>query len=100
MVKFMQMLFCDRNDSPRIVGQRRNIRLRRNAGLFTVRAVLSQNAVVCTLFREPLSGELYTDKRETVHRFEIALKYACKITAFTNRFCCGQNAHTYFVLLK
>ena len=82
MVKFVQMLFCDRNDSLRIVGQRRNIRLYRTAGLFTVRAVLSQNAAICTAFREPPSGELYTDKRETFRRFEIALKYACKITTF------------------
>lgn len=100
MVKFAQMLFCDRNAFPCIVGQRRNIRLRENVGLFTVRAVLLQNAAICTLFREPPSGELYTDKRETFRHFEIALKYACKITAFTDRFSCGQNAHTYFVLLK
>ena len=44
MVKFVQMLFCDRNDSLRIVGQRRNIRLYRNAGLFTVRAEALQAA--------------------------------------------------------
>ncbi|MDY3222853.1 hypothetical protein [Faecalibacterium prausnitzii] len=100
MVKFVQMLFCDRNDSLRIVGQRRNIRLHRNAGLFTVRAVLSQNAAICTSFREPPSGELYTDKRETFRCFEIALKYACKITAFTDRFRCGQNDHTYFTAQK
>ncbi|OUN31495.1 hypothetical protein [Blautia sp. An81] len=100
MVKFVQMLFCDRNDSLRIVGQRRNIRLHRNAGLFTVRAVLSQNAAICTSFREPPSGELYTDKRETFRCFEIALKYACKITAFADRFRCGQNDHTYFTAQK
>ena len=86
------MLFCDRNDSLRIVGQRRNVRLRGNVGLFTVLAVLSQNAAICTSFREPPSGELYTDKRETFRRFEIALKYACKITAFTD--------HTYFIAQK
>jgi hypothetical protein len=100
MMKFVQILFCDRNASPRIVGQQRNIRLRGNVGLFTVLAVLSQNAAICTSFREPPSGELYTDKRETFRSFEITLKYACKITAFTDRFNCGQNDHTYFVLLK
>ena len=100
MVKFAQMLFCDRNDSLRIVGQRRNIRLHRNAGLFTVRAVLSQNAAICTSFREPPSGELYTDKRETFRCFEIALKYACKITAFPVRFGCSQNGHDHFIRMK
>jgi hypothetical protein len=101
MVKFVQMLFCDRNDSLRIVGQRRNIRLHRNAGLFTVRAVLSQNAAICTSFREPPSGELYTDNRETFRCFVIATKYTCKITSFADRFSCGQNEHTnYFTSRK
>lgn len=59
-----------------------------------------KNAAICTSFREPPSGELYTDKRETFRCFEIALKYACKITAFTDRFRCGQNDHTYFTAQK
>ena len=82
MVKFVQMLFCDRNGFLRIVGQRRNIRLRRNAGLFTVRAVLLRNGEICTPFREPPFSELYADNREIFRRFEIALKYACKIASF------------------
>ena len=94
MVKFAQMLFCDRNDSPRIVDQRRNIRLRGNTGLFTVWAVSARDGAACAQFREPLFGERCADKGETFRRFEIALKYACKITAFTDRFNCGQNDHT------
>ena len=82
MVKFVQMLFCDRNGFLRIVGQQQIIGLRRNTGLFTVRAVLSRNGAIYTPFREPPSSELYTDKKETFHHFAIALKYACKITAF------------------
>lgn len=100
MVKFVQMLFCDRNVSPRTIGQRRNIRLCGNAGFFTVLAVLARNGATCTLFREPLSSELYAEHRETFRRFAIASKYAYKITAFTDRFRCGQNDHTYFTAQK
>ena len=94
------MLFCDRNGFLRIVGQQRNIRLHGNVGLFTVRIVLPRNDATCTLFREPLYGELYADNKEVFRCFEIALKYACKITAFTDRFRCGQNDHTYFTAQK
>ena len=99
-MKFVQILFCDRNASPRIVVQQRNIRLRGNAGLFTIRTVSARDDATCAQFREPLFGERCADKGETFRRFEIALKYACKITAFTDRFRCGQNDHTYFTAQK
>ena len=81
-------MFCDRNVSPRASGQRRTIQFRGNVGLFTVLAVLARNGATCTLFREPLSSELYAEHRETFRRFAIASKYAYKITAFPVRFGC------------
>ena len=81
MVKFAQMLFCDRNNSSRIVDQSRNIRLHGNTGLFPVRAVSARDDAACAQFREPLSGERCAEKGETFRRFVIASKYACKITA-------------------
>ena len=100
MVKFVQMLFCDRNVSPRTIGQRRNIRLCGNAGFFTVLAVLARNGATCTLFREPLSSELYAEHRETFRRFAIASKYAYKITVFPVRFGCPQNGHDHFIRME
>ena len=100
MVKFVQMLFCDRNDSLRIVGQRRNIQLRENVGFFIVRAVSARDSAACAQFHESLFDELCADNRETFRRFEIASKDTCKITAFTDRFRCGQNDHTYFTAQK
>jgi len=100
MVKFVQMLFCDRNDSLRIVGQRRNIQLRRNVGFFIVRAVSARDSAACAQFHESLFDELCADNKETFRRFEIASKDTCKITSFADRFRFGQNDHTYFVLLK
>jgi len=69
MVKFAQMLFCDRNNSSRIVGRRRNIWLRGNTGLFTVWAVSARDGAACAQFREPLFGELCADKEKTFRRF-------------------------------
>ena len=100
MVKFVQMLFCDRNGFLRIVGQQRNIRLHGNVGLFTVLAVLARNGATCTLFREPLSSELYAEHRETFRRFAIASKYAYKITAFPVRFGYSPNGHDHFKPVK
>ena len=100
MVKFVQMLFCDRNVSPRTIGQRRNIRLCGNAGFFTVLAVLARNGATCTLFREPLSSELYAEHRETFRRFAIASKYAYKITAVPVRFGYSPNGHDHFKPVK
>ena len=100
MVKFAQMLFCDRNASPRIVGQRRNIRLRGNVGLFAVWAVLLRNGAICSSFREPPSGELYAEHKETFRRFAIASKYAYKITAFPVRFGCPQNGYDHFIRMS
>ena len=100
MVKFVQMLCCDRNGFLRIVGQRRNIQLRENVGFFIVRAVSARDSAACAQFHESLFDELCADNRETFRRFEIASKDTCKITSFADRFRCGQNDHTYFVLLK
>ena len=50
--------------------------------------------------REPLSGELYAEHRETFHRLTIASKYAYKITAFPVRFGCSQNGHDHFIHMK
>jgi len=83
MVKFAQMLFCDRNAFLRIVGQQRNIRLRGNAELFTIRTVSARDDATRTQLREPLSGERCAEKGETFRRFVIASKYACKITSFS-----------------
>jgi len=94
------LLFCDRNVSPRAIGQRRNIQFRGNVGLFTVLAVLARNGATCTLFREPLSSELYAEHRETFRRFAIASKYAYKITAFPVRFVCPQNGNNLFIRMK
>ena len=100
MVKFVQMLFCDRNGFLRIVGQQRNIRLHGNVGLFTVRIVLPRNDATCTLFREPLYGELYADKGETFRRFAIASNSACKIAVFPVYFGCSLNGHDHFKPVK
>ena len=96
MVKFVQMLFCDRNGFLRIVGQRRNIQLRENVGFFIVRAVSARDSAACAQFHEPLFGELCADKEKTFRRFVIASKYACKITAFPVRFGCSQNGNDHF----
>ena len=100
MVKFVQMLFCDRNVSPRTIGQRRNIRLCGNAGFFTVLAVLARNGATCTLFREPLSSELYADNKEVFRRFAIDSKSACKIAVFPVYFGCSQNENGHFNHMK
>ena len=100
MVKFVQMLFCDRNVSPRTIGQRRNIRLHGNVGLFTVRIVLSRNGTICTPFRESLFCEQCADNREIFRRFATASKYTYKITAFPIRFGCPQNGNDHFIRIK
>ena len=100
MVKFVQMLFCDRNVSPRTIGQRRNIRLHGDVGLFTVRIVLPQNGATCTLFREPLSGELYADNKEVFRRFVIASNSAREIAVFSGCFGCPQNGNNLFIRMK
>jgi|GEM_PF-5450393 len=100
MVKFVQMLFCDRNGFLRIVGQQRNIRLHGNVGLFTVRIVLPRNDATCTLFREPLYGELYADNKEVFRCFVIASKSTCKIAVFPVYFGCSQNGHDHFNPMK
>ena len=100
MVKFVQMLFCDRNGFLRIVGQRRNIQLRENVGFFIVRAVSARDGAACAQFREPLFGERCADKGETFRCFVIASKYAYKITAFPVRFGYSPNGHDHFKPVK
>jgi hypothetical protein len=68
--------------------------------LFIVRAVLSQNGVICSPFREPLFGELYADNKEVFRRFVIASKSACKIAVFPGCFSCSQNENDHFNPVK
>ena len=100
MVKFVQMLFCDRNGFLRIVGQRRNIQLHENVGFFIVRAVSARDSAACAQFHESLFDELCADNRETFRRFAIASKYAYKITAFPVRFGYSPNGHDHFKPVK
>ena len=96
MIELFKRLFYDRNASPCIVGQRRNIRLRGNAGLFIVQAISAQDGAAYAQFHEPLSGEPCADKGEEFLCFAIASKYTCKITSFFDRFSRGQNDSDYF----
>ena len=69
-------------------------------GLFTARIVLPRNGATCTLFREPLSSELYADNKEVFRRFAIASKSACKIAVFPVYFGCSQNENGHFNHMK
>jgi len=82
MIELFKRLFYDRNDSPCIVGQRRNIRLRGNAGLFIIWAVSARDSAAYAQFREPLFCERCADKGEEFLCFAIASKYARKNTSF------------------